>query len=117
MGLPGSHEEGHMEQSTIRKQHRNARDLAGIEGLPLYTFRHTCLTGWAASHMDPYTLAYCAGHSDFGTTRRYVHPETGGRRWKKPAKFGVGTNMGTMRSGTLQTRMGQERLSLMKRKV
>ena len=24
--------------------------------------------------MDPYTLAYFAGHSDFGTTRRYVHP-------------------------------------------
>ena len=29
--------------------------------------------------MDPYTLAYFAGHSDFATTRRYVHPnlETG----------------------------------------
>ena len=24
--------------------------------------------------MDPYTLAYFAGHRDFGTTRRYVHP-------------------------------------------
>jgi hypothetical protein len=24
--------------------------------------------------MDPYTLAYLAGHSDFATTRRYVHP-------------------------------------------
>jgi hypothetical protein len=24
--------------------------------------------------MDPYTLAYVAGHSDFATTRRYVHP-------------------------------------------
>jgi integrase len=39
-----------------------------------YTFRHTCLTRWAA-YMDPYTLAYLAGHSDFGTTKRYVHPE------------------------------------------
>jgi hypothetical protein len=27
--------------------------------------------------MDPYTLAYLAGHSDFGTTRRYVHPQAG----------------------------------------
>jgi hypothetical protein len=25
--------------------------------------------------MDPYTLAYLAGHSDFATTKRYVHPE------------------------------------------
>jgi hypothetical protein len=38
-----------------------------------YTFRHTCLTRWAGI-LDPYTLAYLAGHSDFGTTRRYVHP-------------------------------------------
>jgi hypothetical protein len=26
--------------------------------------------------MDPYTLANLAGHSDFATTRRYVHPGT-----------------------------------------
>jgi hypothetical protein len=25
--------------------------------------------------MDPYTLAYLAGHSDFATTKRYVHPQ------------------------------------------
>ena len=30
---------------------------------------------WWAEHMDPYTLGYLAGHSDFGTTRRYVHPQ------------------------------------------
>jgi hypothetical protein len=40
----------------------------------IYTFRHTCLTRWAA-YMDPYTLAYLAGHGDFSTTRRYVHPQ------------------------------------------
>jgi hypothetical protein len=48
--------------------------MAQLEYLPLYTFRHTCLTRWAA-HMDPYTLAYLAGHSDFSTTKRYVHPQ------------------------------------------
>jgi hypothetical protein len=25
--------------------------------------------------MDPYTLAYLAGHSDFSTTRRYIHSQ------------------------------------------
>ena len=25
--------------------------------------------------MDPYTLAYLAGHGDFSTKRRYVHPQ------------------------------------------
>jgi integrase len=48
--------------------------LAEVESFTLYTLRHTCLTRWAA-HMDPYTLAYLAGHSDFSTTKRYVHPQ------------------------------------------
>lgn len=38
-----------------------------------YTFRHTCLTR-RATILDLYTLAYQAGQSGFGTTRRYVHP-------------------------------------------
>jgi len=46
----------------------------GLEEFTLYTLRHTCLTRWSA-HMDPYTLAYLAGHSDFSTTKRYVHPQ------------------------------------------
>ena len=71
--FPAPTQSGHMEQSTLAKRHGKACDLAGIERLPFYTFRHTCLTRWA-SHMDPYALAYFAGHSDFGTTRRYVHP-------------------------------------------
>jgi hypothetical protein len=25
--------------------------------------------------MDPYTLGYLAGHSDFSTTKRYIHPQ------------------------------------------
>ncbi len=41
---------------------------------PLYTFRHTCLTRWA-TFMDPWTLAYLAGHRDMSITRRYVHPQ------------------------------------------
>jgi integrase len=71
--FPAPTKSGQMEQSTLVKQHGKACDLSGIERLPFYTFRHTCLTRWAL-HMDPYTLAYFAGHSNFGTTRRYVHP-------------------------------------------
>lgn len=76
--FPAPTKSGHMEQSTLKKQHAKACQLAEIAGVPFYTFRHTCLTRWAA-HMDPYSLAYFAGHSDFATTRRYVHPnlETG----------------------------------------
>jgi integrase len=72
--FPTSTRSGHIEQSTLKKQHAKACALAGVAYFVPYTFRHTCLTRWAA-HMDPYTLAYLAGHSDFGTTRRYVHPQ------------------------------------------
>ncbi len=72
--FPAPTKSGHMEQSSIKKQHAAACASAQITFLPPYTFRHTCLTRWAA-HMDPYTLAYLAGHSDFTTTKRYVHPQ------------------------------------------
>ena len=72
--FPAPTRSGHIEKSTLRKQHANACKLAKLAPFPLYTFRHTCLTRWAA-YMDAYTLAYLAGHSDFSTTRRYVHPQ------------------------------------------
>jgi integrase len=62
-----------MEQSTLKRQHEKACKLGKLVAFVPYTFRHTCLTRWA-NILDPYTLAYLAGHSDFGTTRRYVHP-------------------------------------------
>ncbi len=64
---------GHMEQSTLKRQHEKACKLGKISAFVPYTFRHTCLTRWSGI-LDPYTLAYLAGHSDFATTRRYVHP-------------------------------------------
>jgi integrase len=72
--FPAPTRSGHAEKSSLKKQHRRACGLAEVEFFTLYTFRHTCLTRWAA-YMDPYTLAYLAGHSDFSTTRRYVHPQ------------------------------------------
>ena len=64
----------HIEKSSLKKQRPKACRLAKVTESPLYTFRHTCLTRWAA-YMDPYTLGCLAGHSDFSTTRRYVHPQ------------------------------------------
>jgi integrase len=65
---------GPIEKSTLEMQHKKALAAAKVEPFTLCTFRHTCLTRWAA-FMDPHTLAYLAGHSDFSTTRRYVHPQ------------------------------------------
>ena len=78
---------GHVEPSSLKKQHAKAvseatrilRQETGDEnrtfaGFELYTLRHTCLTRWAP-HMDPWTLAYLAGHRDMNITKRYVHPQ------------------------------------------
>jgi integrase len=70
--FPSHTASGHAERSTPKKQHKRAFLLAKVQPFTLYPFRHTCLTRWAA-HLDPYTLAY--RHSDFGMTRRYVHPQ------------------------------------------
>jgi integrase len=72
--FPAATQSGHIEKSTLKKQHRKALKLAKVEAFTLYTLRHTCLTRWSA-HMDPYTLAYLAGHADFATTKRYIHPQ------------------------------------------
>jgi integrase len=73
--FPAPTRSGHIEQSSVKKLHQKTCKLAGVAHFPPYTLRHTCLTRWATV-MDPYTLAYLAGHRDFATTRRYVHPRT-----------------------------------------
>src|ERR1043166_5532130 len=62
--FPAPARSGHIEKSSLKKQHARALKLGGVESFPPYTFRHTCLTRWAG-YMDPYTLRYLAGHSDF----------------------------------------------------
>jgi integrase len=72
--FPAPTASGHIEPSSLKRQHRKVCRAAGLEHFPLYTLRHTCLTGWAP-HMDPWTLAYLAGHRDMSITKRYIHPE------------------------------------------
>jgi integrase len=71
---PAPTKSGHIEPSSLQGQHAKACKLASVEHLPRYTFRHTCLTRWAP-FMDPWTLAYLAGHGDMSITKRYVHPQ------------------------------------------
>ena len=72
--FPAPTKSGHAEPSTIKDHHAKTIARAQVPPFVLYTLRHTCLTRWA-SCMDPYTLAFLAGHRDFSTTRRYVHPQ------------------------------------------
>jgi len=85
--FPAPSKSGHIEKSSLRKQHATAlkeatrllKEQTGsrsveFENFDLYSLRHTCLTRWAP-HMDPWTLMRLAGHSDMATTKRYIHPE------------------------------------------
>ena len=71
--FPSETRSGHIEGSTLKKQHAAAVNLSGVEAFVLYSLRHTAITRWA-KHMDPYILHVLAGHTDMNTTKRYVHP-------------------------------------------
>ena len=72
--FPAPTRSGHIEPSSLQGQHAKACVLGKVAHFPLYTFRHTCLTR-LAPFMDPWTLAYLAGHRDMSVTKRYVHPQ------------------------------------------
>jgi integrase len=71
--FPADTKSGHMEASTVKKQHARAQTISQVAPFVLYTLRHTCITRWA-KHIDPYMLHVIAGHTDMNTTKRYVHP-------------------------------------------
>jgi integrase len=74
---------------------------AKFESFDLYTLRHTCLTRWAP-HVDPWTLAYLAGHRDMNITKRYVHPQAQTIRaamdWARGARSGHTSGHTTIKS-------------------
>ena len=72
--FPAATKSGHIEGSSLQKQQQRVFRVTGVEPFVLYSLRHTCLTRWAP-HMDAYTLAYLAGHSDMNVTKRYIHPD------------------------------------------
>lgn len=65
---------GHIEPSSLKKQHARACRENGVEPFDFYTLCHTWLAG-RAPHMDPWTLAYLTGHRDMSITKRFVHPQ------------------------------------------
>lgn len=75
---------GHVEVSSLRKQHTKTFDLVAreaaknnlkpVRAFVLYSLRHTFLTRLGESGCDVWTLARIAGHSAIGISSRYVHP-------------------------------------------
>ena len=71
--FPAPTKSGHMGHSTVRDLHAKAVKASGVLPFDIYVLRHTCLTKWG-EYMDPWKLHKYAGHEDFKTTMRYVHP-------------------------------------------
>jgi integrase len=65
---------GHVEPSTVKKQHQRALKLSGVRPFVLYALRHTFLTRLGEAGCDAWTLAPIAGHSSIAMSARYVHP-------------------------------------------
>ena len=65
---------GHLEPSSIKKQHKKALVGSRVRLFVLYSLRHTFLTRLGESGCDAWTLARIAGHSSIAISFRYVHP-------------------------------------------
>jgi integrase len=70
---------GHVEPSTVKKQHSKVFKTLGetknpIQSFVLYSLRHTFLTRLGESGCNVWTLARIAGHSSIAVSARYVHP-------------------------------------------
>jgi len=71
---PAPTKNGHVEPSTLKKQHKGALKTSKLSPFVLYSLRHTFLTRLGASGCDVWTLARIAGHSSIAMSYRYVHP-------------------------------------------
>jgi integrase len=65
---------GHVDRSSLKKQHRKALRISRVRPFVLYSLRHTFLTRLGESGCDAWTLARIAGHSSVAISARYVHP-------------------------------------------
>jgi integrase len=65
---------GHIDHSSLKKQHVRALRVSKVRPFVLYNFRHTFLTRLGESGCDAWTLARIAGHSSIVISSRYVHP-------------------------------------------
>jgi integrase len=81
---PAAIRSGHMEPSSIRKQHVAVfrvlseetveKNVKSMRPFVLYSLRHTFLTRLGQSGCDIWTLARIAGHASISISSRYVHP-------------------------------------------
>jgi integrase len=98
---PAPTKSGHIEPSSVKKQHAKALRLSQVRPFVLYTFRHTFLTRLGESGCDVWTLARIAGHSSIAMSARYVHPS-------EDAVLTAMSRLGGHKSGHSENRKGHD---------
>jgi integrase len=64
---------GHIDHSTLKKQHRRALQLSDVRPFVLYSLRHTFATR-IAPHADAWSLCKIMGWSSLSVAMTYIHP-------------------------------------------
>jgi integrase len=70
---PAPTKSGHIEHSTLKKQHRRAMRLFGVRPFVLYSLRHSFATR-ISPHVDAWTLCKVMGWSSLSVAMTYIHP-------------------------------------------
>jgi len=71
--FPAPTREGHINSSSVKKQHNAALAAAKLKPFVLYSIRHTFLTRLATVISNPWEFMRLAGHSSIQMSLRYVH--------------------------------------------
>jgi integrase len=70
---PGPTNSGHIDHSTLKKQHRRALRLSGVRPSVLYSLRHSFATR-IAPHGDAWPLCKVMGWSSLSVATTSIHP-------------------------------------------
>lgn len=70
---PAPTKSGHIEHSTLKKQHRRALQLSGVRPFVLYSLRHSFATR-IAPRVDAWTLCKIMGWSSLSVAMTYINP-------------------------------------------
>jgi integrase len=70
---PSPTNSGHIDHSTLKKEHRRALQLSGVRPFVLYSLRHSFATR-IAPHVDAWTLCKIMGWSSLSVAMAYIHP-------------------------------------------
>ena len=71
--FPAPTKSGHIDHSTLKKQHRSALKASGVRPFLLYSLRHTFATK-IAPRVDAWTLCRIMGWASLAIAMTYIHP-------------------------------------------